>query len=217
MFFRFRQTPGLRSRLFVTGLWGPTPGCTPLGRHNRTEKIEWIIELQMTCGIQCIGKCFQHCCNGYVYTRLRDPIETYTTMKKKSGLFNEIKSTDVQPKKTQGQKDPLQRGWCNSLLECQNPMEAVLHWPGGSDIFLSHSFATINKSRCTSPWPMTYPREKYGPCFVHASSSGELPKWRSHVSAYGPYFRRRGRKYGHDEHCTWKGLLMNQSTYGYWR
>ena len=25
-----------------------------------------------------------------------------------------------------------------------------------------------------------------------------------------PYFRRRGRKYGHGEHCTWKSLLMNQ-------
>ena len=32
-----------------------------------------------------------------------------------------------------------------------------------------------------------------------------------------PYFRRRGRKYGHGEPCTWKSLLMNQSTYGYGR
>ena len=36
--------------------------------------------------------------------------------------------------------------------------------------------AAINKSRCASPWPMTNPREEDGPCFVHASSSGELPK-----------------------------------------
>ena len=63
----------------------------------------------MTCGIQCIGKCFQHWCYGCVYTRLGDAIETYTTMKKESSRFNEI-INEGQPKKSQGQKDPLQRG-----------------------------------------------------------------------------------------------------------
>ena len=55
----------------------------------------------MTFGIQCIGNGFQHWCNGYVwhyaYTRLRDPIETYTTMKMKSSRFNEI-INEGQPK-----------------------------------------------------------------------------------------------------------------------
>ena len=31
---------------------------------------------------------------------------------------------------------------------------------------------------------MANPREKHGPCSVHARSSEELPKWRSHVSVH---------------------------------
>ena len=33
--------------------------------------------------------------------------------------------------------------------------------------------------------------------------SGELPKWRSHVLVYA-HIWRKGRRYGHGEHSTWK-------------
>ena len=65
----------------------------------------------------------------------------------------------------------------NSLvLRTENRQNFIANFVLKKKFWRQFFFGDFNKLRCTSPWPMTYPREKCGPCFVHASSSGELPK-----------------------------------------
>jgi len=69
---------------------------------------------------------------------------------------------------------------------------------------------------------MTNSREKYGPCFVHASSSGELPKWRSHVSVYA-HISGEGAKNinmantARGKACWWISRLMDTGDKNSWR
>ena len=69
---------------------------------------------------------------------------------------------------------------------------------------------------------MTNPREKYGPCFANASSSGELPKWQSHVSVYAHISGEGAENISMEntargKACWWTSRLMDKIDKISWR